>query len=490
MPGIRYFLLILKGFVVVIESKEMQKPIIYVLDTNVLIDDPGVLSKFENGVIGIAVATLEELDKLKQWGTEAGRGARAVIRELDLLHKNSILARGAIHSVDCTSRVQIFFDSDHDHIVSDLSNDLIDNRIILLAYTLERKGYEVIFVSRDINARLKAYALGITVQDYYKKELISHETLYKGWIRVPVPAAELKKELPSLLSEMSENRMLVCNQFILLESQHNALNYKVYRYLGNKQFTLVENNLRNCSLQPRNPQQLMAIDLLLDPRISLVSLYGPAGTGKTFLALLAGLHNVMVENRYEKILISRPIIPLGRDIGYLPGTLEEKLRSWILPIYDNIDCIAHATRKFDHLEHVQTEQRSHRFHKHRKNYKKETLSEIDAIYSLDELIQTGKIKIEAITYMRGRSIPYQYILIDEAQNLSSHEIKTLISRVGQQSKIILTGDPYQIDAHSLDFNTNGLIVATERFRGQSLFGAVYLETSERSKLSELAGILL
>ena len=242
----------------------------------------------------------------------------------------------------------------------------------------------------------------------------------------------------------------------------------------------------------------MALDLLMDDTVQLVTLFGPAGTGKTFLALLAGLHKVLIEDLYEKLLVARPVVPLGRDIGYLPGDLQEKLYSWMLPVYDNMDFIIHAVQTGRHLQDVEFDfqqekhQRPHKG-KGRSEYKKGKKGghrPRTGIMPLDQLVDHGKISLEAITYMRGRSIPYQFIVIDEVQNLTPHEVKTLVTRVGTGSKIILAGDPYQIDSPYLDFGSNGLVIASERFKGQGIFGTVFLETSERSELSQLASVLL
>jgi PhoH-like ATPase len=245
-------------------------------------------------------------------------------------------------------------------------------------------------------------------------------------------------------------------------------------------------------LKARNPQQLMALDLLLDNTIQFVTLFGPAGTGKTFLALLAGLHKVLVEDEYEKLLISRPVVPLGRDIGYLPGTVEEKLHSWMLPIYDNMEFIMHSSQVGQHFEELEGDRYERRKGKKGgdRRDKHQRPSNGGSLRPMDDLVKHGKLSLEAITYMRGRSIPYQYILIDEVQNLTPHEVKTLVSRVGEGSKIILAGDPYQIDSPYLDFISNGLVVTSERFRGQRVFGTVYLKTSERSELSKLVTELL
>ncbi|HVW99095.1 MAG TPA: PhoH family protein, partial [Candidatus Babeliaceae bacterium] len=245
------------------------------------------------------------------------------------------------------------------------------------------------------------------------------------------------------------------------------------------------------SIETKNVQQLMALNVLLDPAIQLVTLLGPAGTGKTFITLVAALYEVLVKEEYDKILVSRPVIPLGRDIGFLPGEVHEKLHSWMQPIYDNMEYIVHlANTTLARGAGIYREEVPEERYDKKSKYKNRKLQREKVLPPLDELIKRGKISLEAITYMRGRSIPYQYIFIDEVQNLTPHEVKTLISRVGEGSKIVLAGDPYQIDSPYLDFASNGLVVASQKFKGQKIFGTVFLETSERSELSRLAGTLL
>jgi len=282
------------------------------------------------------------------------------------------------------------------------------------------------------------------------------------------------------------------NEFVLVESNNNPQNYRVFRYLGNEKFKAIYNPTLNWPLAARNPQQLMALELLLDPNIQFTCLFGPAGTGKTFLALVAGLHSLFVTKNYDRMIISRPVVPLGRDIGFLPGTVAEKLQSWMMPIYDNMQYIMHTINKANKFQdNNEEDEASHKGgSKHNHNHKSKHKHKKNHGITFEDLIHQGKISLEAITYMRGRTIPYQLILIDEAQNLTPHEIKTLVTRVGEGSKIILTGDPYQIDSPYLDFASNGLVVASERFKGQSLFGSVFLPVSERSELSRLAGELL
>lgn len=453
---------------------------LYILDTNVILHDPHALTHFEGQAVGIPATVLEELDTFKREGTDRGRNSREAIRVLDLLRSQGSLQEGVKLDNGGTLRV-LFSSKDAPAFPFRLGEG--DNEILLIALEMKSKGYQVKFVSKDLNARVKADALGIETEDYLK-EHVTEEEFYQGWVRIQVPAVQLKDEFPADLEILVQAKALEINQFILAESKHNPFNYKVFRYLGNDTFKPVLTPRFRWPLQPRNAQQLMALDLLLDESIQFVTLFGPAGTGKTFLALLAGLHQTLVEDVYEKMLISRPVVPLGKDIGYLPGDVQEKLHSWMLPIYDNMEFIVHSTAMSQHVN--QMEEGDWYKDKKKRHVKKERTG----LMPLDELLHRGKISLEAITYMRGRSIPYQFILIDEAQNLTPHEVKTLVTRVGDGSKIILAGDPYQIDSPYLDFSSNGLVTASEKFKGEKLFGSVYLETSERSELSQLAQELL
>jgi len=463
---------------------------IFVLDTNVLLHDPTAMFAFGGAQVGIPSVVLEEIDKFKKEGTDRGRNSRETIRLLDSLRSQGSLREGV--ALDNGGILKVIF-LEHDLPELPFKLNINDNEILLTACVLKNSGYTVKFISKDLNARVKADALGIETEDYLK-EYVTEDDFYQGWITVPVPAIQLKKEFPSVLQEVITDADLAVNQFVLVESQHNPHNYKIFRYLGGTRFLPVQEPTFKWPFQAHNPQQLMALNLLLDDSIQFLTLMGPAGTGKTFLALLTGLHKVLVEEQYEKMLISRPVIPLGRDVGFLPGELKEKLHNWMLPIYDNMEFITHSTFKAKHDQEQQQgepEAHPHKYKgkgKHKKHHNKE--HKAGGLVALDELIHRGKVSLEAITYMRGRSIPYQFILIDEAQNLTPHEVKALVTRVGAGSKIILTGDPYQIDSPYLDFSSNGLITTSERFKGQQIFGSVFLSISERSELSKIAGELL
>lgn len=456
---------------------------IFILDTNVLVHDPSAINNFSGALIGIPSIVLEELDKFKGELSERGRNAREATRQLDRLRERGTLQDGV--ALDNGGHLRVLFLPMEKLPKFPFYLDVNDNKILLTAFFMKQEGYDVRFISKDINARVKADALGVHSEDYVKEQ-ISTDEFYKGWMTVEVPAIELKRDFPSVLDKLVDEKALAINEFVLVVSQHNPYNYRLFRYLGGRHFRIVHEPLLKWPLKARNPQQLMALDLLLDNSIQFVTLFGPAGTGKTFLALLAGLHKTLVEDEYEKILVSRPVVPLGRDIGYLPGTVEEKLHSWMLPIYDNMEFIMHSSQMGQHFEDLDGERRG----KGKKAAKHEKHKPQGSLRSMDELVKSGKLSLEAITYMRGRSIPYQYILIDEVQNLTPHEVKTLVSRVGEGSKIILAGDPYQIDSPYLDFISNGLVVVSDRFRGQRVFGTVYLQTSERSELSKLVSELL
>ena len=466
----------------------MAKETVYVLDTNVLVHDPTALFRFTGASIGIPAIVLEELDAFKREATDRGRNSREVARILDSLREHGSLKDGIALDKGGTLRV-LFLEDPLPKIPFNIG--IADNEILLTAASLKEKGYSVKFISKDINARVKADALGIPAEDYLK-EYVSEDEFYRGWIRLQVPSVQLKQDMPKDLELLPEQYKLTPNEFVLVESQHNPHNHRVFRFLGGKRFKPVYAPAFKWPLKPRNAQQLMALDLLLDDDIKLVNLLGPAGTGKTFIALLAGLHKVLVQDIYEKMLISRPVVPLGKDIGYLPGDVQEKLHNWMLPIYDNMEFIMHSANVGRQQKELAREggKGKKKQKKHHKRDGRENGKDRANIMSLDDLIFRGKISLEAITYMRGRSIPYQYILIDEAQNLTPHEVKTIISRAGQGSKIILAGDPYQIDAPYLDFSSNGLVRTSEKFKGQKIFGNVYLEISERSQLSQLASELL
>lgn len=437
---------------------------------------------FKGAWVGIPTVVIEECDRLKKEGTDRGRNAREAVRQLDMLREKGSLSKGV--TLEDGTVIQVLLPSTTSSKIP-FSLDKEDNAILQIAYDLKEQGYDVQFISKDLNARVKADALNLASQDYLNK-YVSEEEFYKGWVRIQVSAEQLRSEHPVALKDIVKKYELADNEFVLLENADDPKDFRIFRYWGNSELKEVTEPTMPWPLHTRNAQQAMALDLMLDPDVQLITLLGPAGTGKTFLTLLAGLYQILIGMTYEKMLIARPIMPLGKDIGYVPGTIEEKLHAWMLPIYDNMEFIIHEVNT--HSQFAEREMSyGRRKGKGRKQHREIASS---ALVPLDELIYQGKVSLEAITYMRGRSIPYQFVLIDEAQNLTAHEIKTLVSRAGEGSKIILAGDPYQIDTPYLDFCNNGLVYTSEKFKGQKIFGSVFLEISERSELSKLAGQLL
>ena len=427
---------------------------LFVLDTNVLLHNPDAMKVFTDNEVVLPIDVIEELDIFKKDSDEKGRNARAAIRTLDELRTRGRLGKGVPLENGGTLRIVMHADVKG---LLDLSPEVRDNKILMVAYDLQQKGDKVIFVSKDINARVKADAIGIKAVDF-EKQKVDIDRLYSGWKELPVNSRDIdifyKKKF--LAVKKKEN---FPNQYFLLkddaDEKHTALARFSTRQNG---MVPLKSDINDVwGVRPRNKEQAIALDLLMDDNVKLVSLVGKAGTGKTLLALAAGLKMTIDGHAYKRMLVSRPIIPMGRDIGYLPGTKEEKLINWMQPIYDNLEYILTIRKRKEHIE---------------------------------DLIDSDLVQLEALTYMRGRSIPNQFIVIDEAQNLTPHEVKTVVSRAGNHTKMVLTGDPYQIDSPYLDSSSNGLSYTVEKMKGQSIFGHVLLTRNERSDLASLAAELL
>ncbi len=436
------------------EKKKTRKIKHFVLDTNVLLHDANALVNFEENFIYITIDVLEELDHFKRDMSEKGRNARHVIRKIDELRSQGLLHNGVKLNED-GGMLFIMLDFPQT-LPPGMKKELVDNRIIMAAkYLKENKKEEVIFVTKDINARVKAEALDIHSEDYEHSK-IDFDELYTGVQHIQVS----QKQVDTFLTKktMHVNEETHPNQFIFLDCEQEQYFGKCTQDDPHTAIPLQFENIFPWGIKPLNNEQRCALELLLDDSISLVSLVGLAGTGKTLLAIAAGLHKVTEERKYKKVLITRPVIPVGRDIGYLPGSKEEKLESWMEPIFDNLNYL------LDNID----------MGKKKLNY----------------FLEADIIELEAMTYIRGRSIASEFIIIDEAQNLTPHEVKTIVSRVGKNSKIILTGDPYQIDNPYLDSSSNGLTYLVDRFKGQSLYGHMTMMKSERSVLASLAAELL
>lgn len=426
----------------------------FVIDTNVFIHKPDAVLSFRDNEVVIPLWVLEELDKLKTYSDERGRNARHAIRFLDEIVNRGSLVEGV--KMDNGSVLKIGTSVPVDK-PADLRPDAPDNNILLTALELQRQGKRVFFVSKDINARVKAAALGIKAVDY-EKQKVNIDNLYSGYRTFDI-SAETALELVEK-GEITWKDEMHANEFLFLSSA-TSNEHLLARY--DKAAGSARHVIRQIEpvsgISPLNDHQRAAFDLLLDESLPLVTMVGKAGTGKTLLAIAAGLKKVIEDKSYSRVLVTRPVVPFGKDIGYLPGGKEEKLSHWMQPLYDNLEMILSV-------------------------YKREKMRTVEALLSSD------LIEVEALTYIRGRSLPNQFIVIDEAQNLSPHEIKTIVSRAGENTKVVLTGDPYQIDSPYLDSNSNGLSYLVEIFKMQDVFGHITLEKSERSLLAELAAELL
>jgi PhoH-like ATPase len=436
----------------------------YVLDTNVVLHDPLAVYKFEDNAVVLPIFVIEEVDQFKKELSELGQNARHLSRILDDLRNQNgrTLDQGVpLESTGGELRVAVPPEmpkrapgpGEMDRFILQMALDLQD----------QRPDRPLVFVTMDTNLRIRADALGLRAETY-EGGRVSIDELYSGVVTVDVDRAmvdQLAQREPvdaSLLDvELYPHAGLVLRERD--QHRHTALGR-----FDEKEGTIVPLRVGRegvWRVRPRNLEQYFALDMLLSPEIHLLTLIGKAGTGKTLLAVAAGLQSVVQDGAYGRMLVSRPIFPMGRDVGYLPGTVEEKLNPWMQPIFDNLEYIFSSGRG--------------RMSEHR-NY--------------EDLLASGVIQIEPLTYIRGRSLPNQFLVVDEAQNLTPHQVKTVITRCGADTKIILTGDPYQIDNPYVDSASNGLTVVAQRFQGENIGAHVTLSKGERSELAERATQLL
>lgn len=428
----------------------------FVIDTNVLIHRPDAIFSFKNSKVVIPIEVFEELDNLKsEHHSGRGKSARAAVRLIDGIIQKRDISKGVKMPSGGILTIPILEDFREFH---GLVKGKKDNHILLTALALQKAGEEVFFVSKDINARIKSEALGIHAVDY-EKHKVSTSDQYTGYVELEV-SKEKCLELESMKSVELEGSFSP-NQYCFL-SYHGSNTVYIGRYDASADcFRHIPSSMDDSitGITALNTEQRIAFDALLDPKIALVTLVGAAGTGKTLLAIATGLHMVLDQKNYTRVLVSRPVVPMGHDIGFLPGEKSQKMSPWMQPIFDNLEFIIERSD--------------------RQNVK-----------SADQLINNKILEIEALTYIRGRSLPKQFIIIDEAQNLSPHEVKTIVSRAGDNTKVILTGDPNQIDNPYLDAESNGLITLVESFKDEVLTAHVTLTDIERSDLAELATRLL
>ncbi len=426
----------------------------YILDTNVLLHDPNALQQFEDNDLLLPMEVIEEIDTFKKDQSELGRNARHVARTLDGLRHLGKLNKGVPLPSGGSLRIAIAGETY-------TPGRLADDQILKLAMSLRKPDDpKTIVVTKDINLRIKADALGLDAEDY-ETDRVDITELFTGHSELEVPADVLEGFRKDGVAEAPEQNRFSPNQYILLRNSADTAHTVLTRYDGElkKLVPLIPAPDAIKPVQPRNKEQHYAMDALLNDNIKVITIIGKAGTGKTLLAVAAALYKTMYEKHYRRMLICRPTIPMGKDIGYLPGTVEEKLNPWMQPIFDALDFLSNG----------------------RGGYKRSREGGLD---------ENDRIAIEPLTYIRGRSIPNQFIVVDEAQNLTPLEAKTVLTRVGPGTKIVLTGDIYQIDNPYVDSMSNGLTSVVERFRPFNISAHIVLGKGVRSEVAELAANLL
>lgn len=432
----------------------------FILDTSVILYNPNAIYTFEDNNVILPIEVIEELDGFKRDMSELGHSSRMIAQELDQLRATGRLGEGVALPNGGLLRVHASQDEDHLRKYGLRPGKKADNKILNLAVYLNESDHDhqTIIITKSINLRLKADALGIYAEDFEEPQKAALK-IYSGSREIETTVEAINDftangQMPSPDHDMSPN------EYVLLRDADNEA-AALARSNGNGTLYAISPPTEGLlGIRPLNAHQSFAVDALMDDDIKLVTLLGKAGTGKTLLAVAAGLHKVLKEDRYNKLLISRPTMPMGRDIGYLPGDIEEKMRPWMQPLYDAIEMIRDLDRR-------------------------------SRTRSLPpDILDSEEIGIEPLTYIRGRSIPCQFIIIDEAQNLTPLEVKTIITRVGPDTKIILTGDPEQIDNPYVDVMSNGFTYLLNKFRTQKISAHVSLHKGERSSLAEIAANLL
>ena len=438
------------------------KKCIYVLDTSVFLTNAHSVYSYGINDIVVPMKVLEEIDNHKKRQDSVGSNARKIIRIFDDLRAIGSLYTGVqIAEGKGNLRVRPSDLDIHTYLPDDLSPDVPDHRIIATAMQEREKTpqHDVILVSRDVNMRVICDALGLPTEDYNPDQVLeSGDQVYTGFTEKLVPDDMIDLFYAGTEVELTEEELLSLNpnQFLMLKSNVNESRTALTRFVEEGQpLRKIHNRKSSYGITPRNKEQKFAMDLLFDQSVPVVSLIGSAGTGKTLCALSAGLEQVLGTEDYTRLIVSRPIQPLGKEIGFLPGTMEEKMAPWLTPIQDNLQFLMGNDKLM-----------------------------------LQEYLDRGTIEMEAITYIRGRSISKAFIIIDEAQNLTRHELKTIITRIGEDTKLILTGDIEQIDNIYVDETSNGLTHAVEKFKEYPIAGHITFTKGERSEIATLAAKIL
>jgi PhoH-like ATPase len=434
----------------------------YILDTNVLLHDPNSILSFQDNNVLIPIEVIEEIDRFKREPTELGQNARSVSRMLDGLRSQGHLSEGVTLSTGGRLRI-VFEKKEHNGNGSvQLETTTVDSRILNLALAVQRGTPQVptILVTKDINLRIKADTIALQAEDYETDRVLLKD-LYTGMIEMSVSAEMLAQFRANGEMKLDGAAKYHPNEYCTLIDAANPKKAALTKVdpTGTTLIPIIDSREGVWGIKPRNREQHFAFDALLDDRIKLVTLMGKAGTGKTLLALAAGLKRTVPDREFRRLVVARPTVSMGKEIGFLPGTLEEKLNPWMQPIHDALEMLSDLNMGHDH-------RRS------------------------NDLMRSGIIVVEALSYIRGRSIAHQFMIIDEAQNLTPLEVKTIITRVGTGTKIVFTGDPYQIDNPYVDSSSNGFNYLVSRFRSQTIAAHVELQKGERSELAELAANLL
>ena len=434
----------------------------YILDTNVLLHDPNSLLNFDDNHVVIPIEVIEEIDRFKRESSELGQNARQVSRMLDGFRGEGSLSEGV--ELPNGGKLKVAFQKNGNgngdsHIVNGNS---VDNRILLLAAGIQKAQPKnpTILVSKDINLRIKADALGLQAEDY-ENDRVHIQDLYTGMIELSVGPEKMAAFRANGELEVNGGKKYFPNEFCTLIDETNPKKAALTKVdaTGTKLVPIIDCREGVWGIKPRNREQHYAFDALLDDRVKLVTLMGKAGTGKTLMAMAAGLKRTVLDREFRRLVVARPTISMGKELGFLPGSLEEKLAPWMQPIHDALEMLSDLNMGHDH-------RRS------------------------GDLMRSGAIVVEALSYIRGRSIANQFMVIDEAQNLTPLEAKTIITRCGSGTKIIFTGDPYQIDNPYVDSSSNGFNYIVSRFRDQAIAAHIVLQKGERSELAELAANIL
>ncbi|HEY9174674.1 MAG TPA: PhoH family protein [Verrucomicrobiae bacterium] len=435
----------------------------YVLDTNVLLHDPNSLLNFQDNHVLIPIEVIEEIDRFKRESSELGQNARTVSRMLDGFREQGSLSEGV--KLPNGGHLRVVFKkraARNGNGQGRSKEHSVDDRILSLCLGIQKQDAKrkTILVSKDINLRIKADALGLAAEDY-ETDRVFITDLYTGMIELMMSPDVIARFRANGELDLPPDRQYSPNEFCTLMDETNPKRTALTKVdaTGTKLVPILDSRDGIWGIKPRNREQHFAFDALLDDRVKLVTLMGKAGTGKTLLAMAAGLKRTVLDREFRRLVVARPTISMGKELGFLPGSLEEKLAPWMQPIHDALEMLSDLNMGHDHRRST-------------------------------DLMRSGSIVVEALSYIRGRSIANQFMIIDEAQNLTPLEVKTIVTRVGHGTKIVFTGDPYQIDNPYVDSSSNGFNYVVSRFRAHAIAAHVELQKGERSELAELAANVL